>query len=158
MISGTGIDLNVVARRIVATWAVKTAMCVERTFPSATQAIPSEYYKKLHADHSKPPPSITVWAGCYAGETPYGISHRSWPLWQFVNRQPSSMCQATYRIGHLILQILGAEPTDHFEQINDRSQSLLRLWPPVHDFVSWPPKLVFGDEAFERFSTVRFPT
>jgi hypothetical protein len=44
------------------------------------------------------------------------------------------------------------------ELISDRSQSLLQLWPLVYDIVSWPPKLVFGAEAFERFSTVRFPT
>jgi hypothetical protein len=30
-------QLNVDAQRIVATWAVKTAVCVERTFPIATQ-------------------------------------------------------------------------------------------------------------------------
>jgi hypothetical protein len=52
----------------------------------------------------------------------------------------------------------GRGPADDFELINDRSQSLLRLWPPVHDIGSWPPKLVFGAEAFEPFSTVRFPT
>jgi hypothetical protein len=32
------------------------------------------------------------------------------------------------------------------------------LWPPVYDIVRWPPKLFFGVEAFERVSTVRFPT
>jgi hypothetical protein len=52
----------------------------------------------------------------------------------------------------------GRGPADDFELIKDRSQSLLQLWPPVHDIVSWPPKLVFGAEAFERLSTVRFQT
>jgi hypothetical protein len=35
--SDTGSDLKVDAQRIVATFAEKTAVCVERTFPSATQ-------------------------------------------------------------------------------------------------------------------------
>jgi hypothetical protein len=51
----------------------------------------------------------------------------------------------------------GRGPSDDFELINSRSQSLLPLWPLVYDIVSWPPKLVFGAEAFERFSTVRLP-
>src|SRR5688572_11680079 len=50
----------------------------------------------------------------------------------------------------------GRGPADDFELINHRSQGLLQLWPPVHDIVSWPPKLVFGAEEFERFSMVRF--
>lgn len=157
MISGRGVVLDSDAQRIVATWAAKTAMCVERTFPSATQAIPASFYDRLYAVPSQPPDFITVWAGCYLGDTPYGISHRSWPLWQFVNRQPSSMFQSTFRIGHLILQLLGAEATDDFELINDRSENLVQLWPALVERTEWPPRFVFGDEAFERFSTVHFP-
>lgn len=158
MIAGTGVALDAEAQRTVATWAAKTAMCVERTFPSATQAIPDHFYEDLYENPSRPPSSITVWAGCYLGDTPFGISHRSWPLWQFVRRQPSSMFQATYRIGHLIIQLLGAEPGDDFELINDRSENLIQLWPTLVAQTSWPPTFVFGDEAFERFSSVHFPT
>lgn len=156
MIAGRGAALDAAAQRLVATWAAKTAMCVERTFPAATQAIPLDYYSELYSDTSRPPGSLTIWGGCYAGETPYGISHRSWPLWQFVNRQPSKMFQATYRIGHLIVQLLGAEKEDDFKLVNGRSRSLIQLWPPVEGVVHWPPELIFGDQAFDRFSTVQF--
>ena len=67
------------------------------------------------------------------------------------------MFQSTFRIGHLILQVLGAEPTDDFELINDRSENLIELWPTLVDRAEWPPKFVFGDEAFERLSSVHFP-
>lgn len=109
MIAGSGVSLSPDKQREVATWAAKTAMCVEKTFPTATQAIPTDYYSALYADTWRPPNDLVVWAGCYLGETPFGISHRSWPLWQFVKRQPSKMFQATYRIGHLILQLFGSQ-------------------------------------------------
>jgi hypothetical protein len=157
MISGTGVSLDSDAQRHVASWAAKTAMCVEKTFPTATQAIPQDYYRALYADTSRPPDDLTIWAGCYLGETPFGISHRSWPLWQFVKRQPSNMFQATYRIGHLILQLFGSRSTDDFMLVNDRSKSLLQLWPLLGQTLEWPPKFVFGDEAYERFSAVDFP-
>lgn len=156
MISGGPVALDADAQQVIAAWAAKTAMCVERTFPNATQAIHKDYYRELYAHRSKPPDSLTVWAGCYGGATPYGISHRSWPLWRFTRRQPSKMFQATYRIGYLIIQLLGAVIDDDFVLMNDRSQSLIQLWPPLEAKLIWPPNLVFGDEAFEQFSKVQF--
>ncbi len=72
MIAGGGVALDVDSQRTVATWAAKTAMCVERTFPSATQAIPDGYYESLYANPSEPSPSLTVWAGCYLGRRRMG--------------------------------------------------------------------------------------
>jgi hypothetical protein len=74
-----------------------------------------------------------------------------------VKRQPSKMFQATYRIGHLILQLFGSQPGDDFLLVNDRSHNLLQLSPPLGHDLTWPPRFVFGDETYERFSTVAFP-
>lgn len=43
-------------------------------------------------------------------------------------------------------------PGDDFMLVNDRSQNLLQLRPPLGHDLTWPPKFVFGDEAYERFS------
>lgn len=48
-------------------------------------------------------------------------------------------------------------PGDDFLLVNDRSQNLLQLWPPLDHDQNWPPKFVFDDEAYERFSAVAFP-
>jgi hypothetical protein len=60
MISGSGVSLTPDEQRDVATWAAKTAMCVEKTFPTATQAIPNDYYRALSADTLRPPHDLTI--------------------------------------------------------------------------------------------------
>jgi hypothetical protein len=149
-------------QRIVACWAVKTAMVFEgindpaRWFYSDTE-------RASFVSPSAPPPGTTlIWIGRYAhSDASYGQGRRLGGDNQGVLHEGYA---TTFALGRLVIQILTMRLKERLDvrltldiKRGRWNDSLVKIWPVGAPSVWWPPSLSFGtswmdlDELSERF-------
>lgn len=149
MIGGRERTLSIDEQRVLATWAVKTALMLD--LASGTPVVPTGFYYEFRQRRS-PLPTNVVWVGAYCGP--------HWAAWArhtglhigIADDQPPNAFVTTFTAFRIVFQVLG-----HFtvggatlREGRQLAAGLARIWPPSLQPVDWPPlKLAFGDKSLQ---------
>ncbi len=153
-------------QRVVATWAVKTALLMElayRFLGEHAYAPPTNLAFLYARRGRKPPPGddTRVWIGA-VGAGWRDVWHQASAFLPANDEaEPSDRTGwylATVAVGHLVLHVFGrdihpyvsnpasaARITPVWDLPEVWSQHLLPIWPVTVDYVSWPPPLVIPE-------------
>src|SRR4029077_15855152 len=132
-------------KRLLAFWAIKTAMTVDLAHPRGRRHIPPNQYRELHNNRDRPPAGVHIWAALRV--VPYrGIGHQARHFrFQYFDRSevvPRPKLQdgyhVIYSIRHLEIHILGlgvasVDPLEIFPvevaPLVGAESPFHRLWP-----------------------------
>ena len=123
--------------RLLAFWAVKTAMTVQLAYPAPRRPIPARHYAEVHRNGDHPPGGVYVWAGVdddvptgemlLFGTQPiefdFGASSRTYVAYQ-----------VTMILNHLVLKVVGHDGPGELQlgvifSNMDAVRPLLKIWP-----------------------------
>jgi hypothetical protein len=170
-VSARPVTLSAASQKLLATWAVKTVLLLERAFRQMYPASrPVEGYQASQPEFawlrasSEPPPRSLVWLGCWDCQQaiPLRYAPSSAPLPAPDGSQVDGHF-ATFTLGYAAFQVFTVDyvAADQHQASawNDHApaslaQALPRIWPPLlaQPEVSWPPQ-VFAASAWDRLVT-----
>ena len=141
---------------LLAQWIAKTALTWDQSMELNSRQYPLEFSRSLK-QRRLPPPGGIVRLGRYRGsntdliEMVYDGLYRELPT-DPVSPGPPEAHRTTIRIGKLITEFTVTEDAEPVVRSagGDINDMLLTIWPSA-DVASWPPRLAFGDEAWESF-------
>jgi hypothetical protein len=145
LMAGTGYTLqpNGNAPRLLATWAVKTALCLELATP-ADQPIPEHHYRSMAELRDTPPPKTQVFLGAYTGFRAFFHQPRR------ITSMPDGAhaYRSTFIVGHAVFNVMGHSHDDQtiFTKMGGRAQMTPQIWPTLGP-VRFPPQPVMDDPA-----------
>lgn len=139
--------LSVGVQRLLATWAVKTALMLDLS--TGSPVVPTGFFHEFRL-RRYPLESHFVWLGAYRGS--------NWSVWashrgvQFGARsgEPPLGFVTTFTAFRVIFQVVGHFTTGGAAIQDDRmlSAGLHQIWPPGEGPIEWPrDQLAFGDDA-----------
>jgi hypothetical protein len=146
MVRGEGRRLEPAEQKLLATWALKTAMMLDLT--SGNPTVPAGFFHMLR-QRREPFESAIVDIGAYIDST--------WAAWA----QPRALHIAvdtaerpngvvvTILVGRVIFQVVAHFARGEMSIDDDRiyKDALARIWPPSPNVLEWPPAgLAFGDK------------
>jgi hypothetical protein len=141
-------------QRLLAAWAVKTALMFELVNPDVElrRPIEDEHYARMRAAEQTPPAKTQVWLGAYQG--PSTIWH--WGKDIEVNAGHPDVAHGfttTMVFGPVVLHVFGhVHPSDFAIELDgDRAEMGLQIWPH-QSAVTWPPARVMGEDDLRRFA------
>ncbi len=153
MIEAKPITLTPVNQKLVATWAIKTAMMMQQYAHPGGLAIPADHYRQVY-ERTAPPDFLWIWlASQTSGEVrywlrPLAVASLSEPT----PRRPNGYW-VTMSVGALVIQILGATRPlpEHLQQDLPvvSALGLRRIWPSSGD-VEWPIVPALSDENVDQ--------
>jgi hypothetical protein len=134
-------------QRLLATWAVKTALMLD--LGSGTPLIPTGFYYDLRLRRC-PLPGQVVWLGAYR-DSQYAVWASHQPLHVGISTsEPPNAYVSTFTAFRAVFQVVGHLTRGNMH-VDDRrllAAALARIWPPRDEPIDWPPqKLAFGDES-----------
>jgi len=134
-------------QRLLATWAIKTALMLD--LGGGRPLIPTGFYYDFRLRRC-PLPGQVVWLGAYR-DSYYAAwaSHQALHVGISTNEPPNAFV-STFTAFRAVFQVVG-----HFTRgnmnVDDRrllAAALARIWPPREEPIDWPPrKLAFGDDS-----------
>ena len=134
-------------QRLLATWAVKTALMLD--LASGNPLIATGFYYDLRLRRC-PLPSQVVWLGAYRDS-----QYAAWASHQALHVgistiEPPNAFVSTFTAFRAVFQVVGHLTRGNMN-LDDRrllAAALARIWPPRDEPIDWPPrKLAFGDES-----------
>lgn len=155
MILGQGQELNPTDCKIVAAWAVKTALLLQAT--DKESVVPADHYRNVteSGTNQEPPAGIQVWLG--ACDIPHELFHSHTPL-----RLPPDLSDdgttdlnaygSTFALKHLVFQVLWSQLDPPAKRYigQDLLPILREIWPPRT--VQWPPPGILDLDGLTRLS------
>jgi len=150
-------DIPIPDLMLIATWAAKSAMVLERASHKAKRIYTREQRRYL-MDHLRPPHGVAVWLARYSG--PQRVHSTLKNLKAPTGEQVQTV---TVAVDNLAVQVTaGPWPTDKpFRVIsgdqNRWEQYVLQVWPLPKKSVDWPPSRMVTDDTLKDF-TDRFQT
>jgi hypothetical protein len=147
LVQGRDQSLLPSGQRLLATWAVKTALMLDLS--GDRPLIPTGFYHDLRLQRS-PLPSHIVWIGAYRDST-----HAAWARHNGLHigispDEPPNAFATTFTAFRVVFQIFGhfTRGKAHLEDRRLVAAALAPIWPPTGRPVDWPPRgLAFGDQA-----------
>jgi hypothetical protein len=139
-------------QRLVARWAFKTALMIDRANRPHQHTVPEEVFRYLFSYH-KPPPSTTILLARYKPE-PGEDFFLAWAgsSWMAAHRPDGEDLKGyriTFSVGHAIFQIYGHLPVDTDDLVYEREialgdrpieDAMRPLWPLRFAPHAWPPR------------------
>lgn len=125
-------------QRLLAFWAVKTAMTVQIAHPQAKPVIPLLQYRELHKARTHPPAGFYVWAQIAPLRT-HGVFFGTKPVLDL--SAMDSAYEVSFDIHRLSLRIVGSHGVDAastataIADIEGYAQSMHQIWPTVSRFL-----------------------
>ncbi|HZD69827.1 MAG TPA: hypothetical protein VFA45_13250 [Actinomycetes bacterium] len=134
-------------QRLLATWAVKTALMLD--LGGRRPFIPTGFYREFRLRRC-PLSSQVVWLGAYRGSR-YAAwaSHRALHVGISSDEPPNGFV-STFTAFRAVFQVAGhfTRGNMHVEDRRLMIAALARIWPPRAESIDWPPqKLAFGDDS-----------
>jgi hypothetical protein len=159
LIAGRSGEVNPDMQRILATWAVKTAMTSEHV--NRKQAVITQPERTWLKDNLIPPLGWYVWIAPYSG-----TNWRDLAIYQHMGKlEIPAIGDKTAAMHHLHFTILGlghlmflvfASNWERIWDILDRMWTgapVTRIWPPSTDSIPWPAPYVLSDFEAEYLTT-----
>jgi hypothetical protein len=146
LIRGEERALSVDEQRLLATWAVKTALTLDLT--SGQPVIPTGFYHGFRQLRT-PLPSHAVWLGAYNGNKAIWAEHRPLHIGIGADEPPNGFV-STFTVFRCLFQVVGHFTKGGAAVADTRllAHGLWPIWPPRADVVAWPrERLAFGDDA-----------
>lgn len=145
LIEGQRRVLDAPAQRIVAAWAVKTALALSLANPGK-RPVATHHYRAMAEMKDRPPPKSLVWIGAYSG-------------WRHASHFPEELTlssssgdvdgyAATLTVARLVLQVVGHSHNDDVSitKLGSRAHMAAQIWP-VGGLTHWPLPIVMDDDA-----------
>jgi hypothetical protein len=161
MLHQHGRDLYEGGLRILATWALKTAMMVDQLSGTKRRSIPGEEYAYL-VEHGEPSERVRVWMATYAGSLAVAAGAtwgrdaetdntgtREWDP----DRGSRDIWNVTVLFGPVIFQVFGTTLLPLLGGFELNTKYTHRIWPYASDF-TWMPKPGFNDQELQAFLDV----
>lgn len=153
LIRGNGRTFYKDGQRLLAAWAVKTALAMELINPDPEYRRPIDpiHYWEMARCRDRPPPRTEVWLGAWGGE-PH-LHHWSKEIVvQQGELDESAAYSSTLTVGHAVLQVFGHSHAEDFEVTHQgwRAQLAHKIWP-YQGPVTWPPKRLMDEEGLWAF-------
>jgi hypothetical protein len=144
--------LDAPARRVLATWAAKTALALALANPGAVPIDPA-IYRELERRRTLPPARTFVWLASYRG-THGAYTHQS-DLTATDGSASAPGYAVTFSIAHVVFQVLGhAHPhRRHVAMPAGWEQAVQPIWPGA-GLVEWPAPRYLDDPRLEAFASV----
>jgi hypothetical protein len=127
-------------QRLLAFWAVKTAMTVLVAQSRVQRVIPMAQYRELHAARTHPPSGFYVWI--QLGPQVHGYKIGVNPAFDQPPMGPAY--EVSIDIRHLSLRIIGSHGVDgeriakSISQVEGYESSMHQIWPPVSVHLDTP--------------------
>ena len=142
---------------LVSTWVAKTALTFDQSMPVERRMLPPEHCRWVK-EHQLPPLGGQVRLACYHGTDRHFLRAAYHGLYDELPGDLSVLDapeahRTTIRIGQLIAEFAVTQDTRPVLSVGggDLDDMLVTIWPFVAP-ASWPPRLLFGDEALESFT------
>jgi hypothetical protein len=148
MVRGEDRRLDLDEQRLLATWALKTAMMFD--LASGSPVIPAGFFQALR-QRRQPLESKFVWIAGYHGSLAAWAQHTPLRL-GIADDQPPNAFVTTFTTFHVVFQVIGHFTRGGMDFKDDRiyKDVLAQIWPPRLEVVDWPPQQVaFNDEWLE---------
>lgn len=139
---------------IVARWAFKTALMLDRSVIPDHWTTPDKDFKYLFK-HQRPPPSVSILLGWYEPEPQEEVfavwagSARTGPGQKASTGEELDGYRLTFSVGHAIFQVYGLTRTSTGRFLSERTitmdgqlvrDAFRRLWPHTLVAHDWPPR------------------
>jgi hypothetical protein len=156
MLRGQPASIGPKGQKLLARWSVKTAVTRDSADEPQRRVIARNFCDQLCQGHGRPPPLTLVFLGWYIGE--YRIAQwgrRLTPLIRPGMELAPQGFSSTFSVGQVIFQVLRLnEEADHAAASEAADElSLLRIWPPTHPHIVWPPMTYHTDQSLRSFAT-----
>ena len=161
MLKGVTQGLSVEQQALVSTWATKTAMTLDQTYPASEQVFAPALCKLL-MEHQLPSPGVIVHFGRYVGDGAFlAIAHndlyrRAIP--PGTRPRPPDASRSFVRLDQLIVEVTVTQDAklDLRATGRDINDMIIKIWPSAVP-VAWPPRLVHGDQSWEAYVNPTLP-
>ncbi len=134
------------SQRVVAAWAVKTAlaMALANTPPRPIEAI---HYRSMTRARLRPPPNTFVWLAAYRGPRHAFHAPRSLML-TGTSGGSAEAYASTFNVGRPIFHVVGHSHNERlaFTKGGAWPRMTAQIWP-VMDLTPWPPPMILDDDA-----------
>lgn len=135
-----------------ATWAVKTALVWDAVSPE-DRAVPLQDFRILHRAQ-RPTGANQVWVGQYSGEDPHSFRRTAAHVIGVTDTDPGTAHAylIVITVGQLAFAVLGQwviRPPYTYPMPDGLDSSLVPIWPPADEIVSWPPPASLDDAGLE---------
>jgi hypothetical protein len=153
LVNDISMTLDEQQQRLLALWAVKTAMVVE----GVKQAKNNFYSVEQRRDFRMtlvPPRETAVWLGrCAQSNLLHGEARKLHVSNQNANNPLEDGCATTFVMGRLIMQVLSVKrkPDSSRASLSLKIRAgpweskLVQIWPVEKQRVNWPPPHTFSD-------------
>jgi hypothetical protein len=152
------IRLGLAEQRLVALWAVKTALMLELASPGPA-AIPASLYRRIYAERV-PPPETRVWLGARTvlDDVPADATEAAVEL-LYAESGPTTFAlsqgdlegyASTFAANFFVCQVVGLLPPDENRPVEFgavREGPFLHIWPTTERLLSWPPAFLLDREG-----------
>jgi hypothetical protein len=149
MIEGRAKILEKAALRTCATWAMKTAMTIDKCAAASYQSIPASRYH-LFYEKRQPSLGVSIWIGASTALGGFWAQNQTPTL-----ATTGGVVQGyalTLRFRHLVFHLLGIEgnylPPPEIR--GKLGQAFTRIWPMVWGNIQWPPNLLLSEAETEQ--------
>jgi len=162
LILGHHVELDETARRVLATWATKTALAHEFIQPSDDGITASDADRCWFRQHQQPLANSGVWLARYTGERGVVIVARSTLfLYDADATQPALEAHGlvtTLVFGQVVLRVgvVRSQPTYATRFAVTQGPGIRMLWPESNA-VTWPLDTTIGDDDLEAFISMSLP-
>src|SRR5665213_1603107 len=157
IILGRGATLRAIDQIVVGTWAVKTVIVLQSTFPEGVRFLQTE--RQIVKEQSRPPTTTRVFiAGVL--EPFAGLGYGEIGFLDGEDDLHARYQFSTLQVGHLVVQVVrDATPPEHIDSIKSvevpreldvPSGVTISIFPPLPS-IEWPPTRVLKGEALVGF-------
>jgi hypothetical protein len=161
MLKGHTQGLGIEQQARLATWATKTAVTLDQTYPPSEQVFAPDACKWL-MENELPPPGVIVHFGRYAGNGDFltfahnDLYRRAIP--EGTRPGPPDASRSFIRIDQLIVEVTITQDAKldlraAGRNINDM---IIKIWPTTAP-VAWPPRLAHNDQAWTAYVNPTLP-
>jgi hypothetical protein len=161
MLKGSKQGLSIEQQALLATWATKTAMALDQTYPSSEQVFTTESCKSL-MEKKLPSPGVIVHLGRYVGDGDFlAIAHND--LYKTAipagtRPRPPDASRSFIRLDQLIIEVTITQDAklDLRATGRDITDMIIKIWPSAAP-LAWPPRHAHNDQAWAAYTNPTLP-
>jgi hypothetical protein len=164
MMSGIAVPLHAADQRILAFWALKSAITLQEANRSRGLPIPPEHIASVYSTREERPrvlpEQVSVWLTSHSGPSKglgYLVAFPPGAEKEPLAKTGRQRYWVSFRFGRVAFHILGHTSDPRLVRVAHNPQSLLRLWPASPAAVEWPPLMSFDDDGFEQMARTVLP-
>jgi hypothetical protein len=144
------------AQKVIATWAVKTALMCEFIEPRTREA-PLHHFETIYGD-AAPPASSQVWLAAYNGPKEIDYNHRQLRLTlATADVETLRGYLAAFVLNHLVILVQGFEREAILDLAQHAQRGAFQIQPLKNPVTRWPPDIILNDEGVQSFLLMTAP-